>query len=75
MADKKNVKATQQFMLKGRKVETGEVVAKTDFPNKQDWQNLLHMSKPRVEETDEAVGKPKAAAKGKAAADPAMPGA
>jgi len=62
MADKekKNVKALQQIMLKGRKVVVGEVVAKSDFPAKQDWQNLLNMPKPRLEETDEPVGKPKA---------------
>lgn len=74
MADKKNVKATQQFLLKGKVVQVGEVVAKSSFTNKQDWQNLLHMPKPRVEETDEAVGKPKVG-KPKDDAKVAMPGA
>lgn len=61
MADKKNVKALVDYRLKGRKVVEGEVVAKSDFATKGDWQNLAHMRPARVEETDEAVGKPKAA--------------
>jgi len=71
MAEKKNVKVLQAIMLKGRKVNEGEVVAKSDFPNKQDWLNLLHMPKPRIEETDDPVGKPKPGKADKAA----MPGA
>lgn len=49
----------------------GDIIAKDAFPNKASWQNLLHMAKPRVEETDDAVGK----AKPKAKAKPALPGA
>ncbi len=79
MADTKNVRALQEFMLKGTKVSEGEVVAKSSFANKQDWQNLLHMPKPRVAETNDPVGKakPKAAAKADDKGDdkPAMPGA
>jgi len=77
MAENKNVRALQEFMLKGKKVSEGEVVAKTSFSHKQDWQNLLHMNKPRVEETNDPVGKPKAKS-AKAPADKAsagMPGA
>lgn len=66
-----NVKALQEFRLKGAKVVVGEVVSKGDFANKQDWLNLLNMPKPRIEETDEKVGKPAKAAK----ADAKMPGA
>lgn len=68
----KNVRALQQFRLKGVVVNEGEVVAKTAFPNMQDWQNLLHMPKPRIEETDDPVGKAKPAAKAKA--DASLPG-
>lgn len=67
--DHKNVKAECDFKLKGRTVVKGEVVAKDDFPNKQSWQNLLHMPKPRVSETSDPVGKPKKAVAEK------MPGA
>ena len=62
MADKelKNIKALSGFRLKGRTVVKGEVVAKSDFPKKSDWQNLCNMNpKPRAEETDDVVGKPK----------------
>lgn len=64
MADAKkelpNVKALSEFRMKGEVVEKGEVVSKKDFARKSDWQNLVHMSpKPRAEETDEKVGKPK----------------
>ena len=77
MAEMKNVRALQDFRLKGRKVVKGEVVAKTEFQAKQDWQNLLHMPKPRVEETNDAVGAPAAAAApaGKGGKAAGMPGA
>lgn len=52
----KNVRALMPFMLKGRKVAEGEIVAKSDFPNAQDYRNLLNMNKPRVEETNDKVG-------------------
>jgi len=38
----------------------GSVIAKSAFPAKQDWMNLLHMAKPRVEETADKVAKAKA---------------
>ena len=60
MSDTKNVRALSAFMVKGAKVAKGEVIAKSSFPEKQDWMNLLHMPKPRIEETADAVGKPKA---------------
>lgn len=62
MADKelKNIKALSDFRLKGRPVVKGEVVSKSDFAAKSDWQNLCNMGpKPRAEETSDAVGKPK----------------
>lgn len=62
----KNVKALVEFRLKGAKVKQGEVIAKDAFASKGDWQNLAHMTPPRVEETDEPVGKPKAEVKAKA---------
>lgn len=59
--DKKlsNIKALRSFMLKGVKVVEDEVVAKSDFPTKGDWQNLCNMTPPRAEETADPVGKPK----------------
>jgi hypothetical protein len=67
-----NVRALVAFRLKGKAVNVGDVVAKTSFAQKSDWQNLLHMEPARVEETEDKVGKAtKAAAaksKGKAAA-------
>lgn len=64
---KPNLKVLQSFRMRGTPVQKGSIVAKADFPEKQDWLNLLHMPKPRVEETAE---KPKVAK-----ADVAMPGA
>lgn len=65
MADEKkkpNILALKAFRLKGKVVAQGEVVAKTAFAKKSDWQNLCNMDPaPRCEETDKAVGKPKAA--------------
>lgn len=58
--EKKNIKAVTAFRLKGRPIERGEVVAKDEFTNKGDWQNLVNMTPQRAEETDESVGKPKA---------------
>jgi hypothetical protein len=57
---KKNIKAERDFRLKGVPVVKGEVVSKSDFPNKSDWQNLCNMTPPRAEETNDPVGKPKA---------------
>jgi hypothetical protein len=62
MSELKNVRALQEIRVNGTKVAKGEVIPKSTFAAKQDWQNLLHMPKPRVEETDDKVGKPKAAA-------------
>ncbi len=58
---KSNIKAVGAFRLKGETIQVGQVVSKSDFPSKQAWQNLCHMSpKPRAEETSDPVGKPKA---------------
>lgn len=69
-ASKPNVKALQEFRLKGKVVGVGDVVAKSDFPNKQDWLNLLNMPKSRVEETSDkvSVSKPEDRVKAAAAA-------
>lgn len=62
--EKKNIKALKQFRLKGVVVQKDEVVAKSEFAKKTDWQNLCNMSPtPRAAETSDPVGKPKAAAK------------
>ena len=61
MSEKKalpNVKALKQFRMNGKVVVVGQVVAKSDFKQKSDWQNLAHMDKPRVEETADKVGLP-----------------
>lgn len=63
---KPNLKCLVPFRLKGRHVVAGEVVAKADFPDKTVWQNLVHMTKPRLEETSDPVGAPKAAKAAKA---------
>ena len=64
MAEKKNIKVLRQFIgPKGKPVMKGEVIAKSDFPSNGEWRNLAHMKPPKVVETDEAVGKAKAAAK------------
>ena len=71
-AKKPNVKALVAYRLKGAPVHVGDVVAKSDFPNANDWRNLCHMSPPRVEETADKVGP--AETKGKKTAA-SMPGA
>lgn len=52
---KKNIKALRDLRVKGKHVATGEVVAKSDFPNKADWQNVCNMTPPRAEETADTV--------------------
>lgn len=68
-----NLEVLVPFRIKGKKVEKGEVIAKTEFNNKGDWQNLVHMTPPRAKETDAKVGKPAAADEKKAGAK--LPGA
>lgn len=58
MADAKNLKTLVEFRKKGEKVKVGEVIAKSSFPTKGEWLNLVNMKPPRLEETDEPVGKP-----------------
>ena len=55
---KPNIKALTAFLVKGDPIVKGQVVAKTDFSVKSDWQNLCNMEPPRAEETDEDVGVP-----------------
>lgn len=72
MAEKEfpNLKATTSILVGGVHVAEGEVIPKTSFTVKGDWQNLVFgFSPPRMEETDAAVGKPKANGA------PAIPGA
>jgi len=68
----KNLEVLVPFRIKGRATQKGEVIAKTEFNNKGDWQNLVHMTPPRAKETDANVGKPASAAK---KADAKLPGA
>ena len=73
MAEKNlpNLRVLTGILIAGNHVEAGTVIAKSDF-EKTDWQNLVFGfgDNPRLEETADPVGKPKAA-KGAAA----MPGA
>jgi len=54
-----NIKILKAIRIKGEHVAKGTVVKKSAFPNKASWQNLVHMDKPRAEETDAKVGEPK----------------
>lgn len=58
MSENPNIIALREFRLKGRKVYEGEVVAKSEFANSGEWQNLCHMKPARAAETAEKVGKP-----------------
>ena len=69
--DKKlpNVKALRSFMLKGKKGQKGDIVAKSDFPNTGDFMNLCAMTPARAEQTSDKVSKAKSGGK-----SPALPG-
>lgn len=70
MADKEkpNLKVLVPQLFKGEHLAAGDVIAKSDFAVKGDWQNLVFgFDTPRLAETDAAVGKAKPA---KAAALP-----
>ena len=58
--DKKlpNIKALRQFLLNGKAVVKGEVIAKGNFANSGDYMNLCAMTPPRAEQTDAKAGKP-----------------
>lgn len=58
--DKKNIRALRAFRLKGEVIAVGEVVKKSEFAKKGEWQNLCHMDPAKAEETNDDVGKPKA---------------
>ena len=57
---KKNIKVLVPFRLKGKGLAKDQIVAKSEFANKADWQNLCHMEPARAEATNDAVGAPKA---------------
>ncbi len=63
MADKNlpNLRVLTGILIAGEHVEAGTVIAKSDL-EKTDWQNLVFGfgDNPRLEETDDKVGKPKA---------------
>lgn len=63
---KSGVMALVAFRLEGRKVNVGDIVPKSAFPSKGEWQNLANMTPPRVVEADEKPAK---------AGGKAMPGA
>lgn len=71
---KKNIKALRPFRIKGIAIDKGEVVEKARFAKKGDWQNLCNMSPAKAEETNDAVGKPKAE-KGAKTETAGLPGA
>lgn len=75
----KNLKVLVPILINGAHFNVGDVVAKSDFADKADWQNLAYaFDPPRLEETDEPEGKAgdDAPAKpAKAATRAAMPGA
>lgn len=79
---KNNIRALKSFRLKSKTdgeptvvVAKGEVVSKSAFKTKSEWQNLCAMEpKPRAEETSDSVGKPKAE-KPKAEKPAGLPGA
>lgn len=72
MAEKKNLEVLRSIMLKGDMVKKGTVLAKSDFDNKSDWQNLCHMESAGLAETDKPVGVPKEQKKAKADALPGV---
>jgi hypothetical protein len=58
MSDKKelkNLKVLRGIRVDGKAYPTGSIIPKSLFKKEGDWKNILHMSKPRVEETSEAV--------------------
>lgn len=60
MADDKklnNIRILRDIRVCGKVVEKGDVIAKTTFANKSDWQNLCNMQPARCAETDKKVGK------------------
>lgn len=75
MAEKElpNLRATENILVGGKHIAIGQVIPKSAFAVKGDWQNLtLSFDPPRMVETDDPVGLPKAEKAAKAAA---MPGA
>lgn len=69
MAEKNlpNLRVLTSILVGGEHVEAGTVLPKSDF-EKTDWQNLVFGfgDNPRLEETDDKVGKPKAVMPGAA---------
>lgn len=73
--DKPNLLVVKSIRLKGRHVDAGSVIPKTSFDNKGDWLDLVHMSDPILEETDDPVGSTsKSKSKKKSDAESTLPG-
>lgn len=53
-----NLVVLRSFRLSGDAVPVGAVIAKSDFSSTGEWQNLAHMTPPKVEETAAKVGAP-----------------
>lgn len=47
-----NVKVLEGFRMNGEHVGAGAVISKAAFEQKADWQNLVGMTPPVLEETD-----------------------
>ena len=52
----KNLRVLTPFLLNGEHQPAGKIVEKSEFPSKSDWQNILYMTPPLVEETDDEAG-------------------
>lgn len=56
--DLPNLRALENILISGVHVSIGDVVPKSMFTVKGDWQNLtISFNPPRMEETDAPVGK------------------
>ena len=64
-----NLKVLRAIRLQGEHVPVGAVFPKSEMP-KPEWKNLVHMERPRLEETDEEVGLPAKATRKTTAALP-----
>lgn len=74
MAEKKNLLILKEIRIGGKPQPVGSVIAKGDFPNKGDWQNLCNMTPARCIETDAPVaGAPVADAPVAGAEKPKLP--
>lgn len=76
-----NLKILVPIAVRGVAMLKGRVIPKTDIAVKSDWQELIAMSPPRVEQTDEPVNADdydtftgKLAVRGKRSPKTALPG-